>query len=279
MEARVNGTRLFYATHGRGRPLLVLHGGLGLGHAYLRPWLDQLGDRVELIYYDHRGSGRSARLRAIDEGSIDAWAADAEALRAALGHERTLLFGHSFGGFLAQEYAVRYPQRVAGLILCATAPTVDLAAVRAAATETYLRRDALRPLLRFFARRGASAGHGGRVGPEETAARLARLADHFRLHGAPTGGSEGYPAAPPRDPAVAAPVPDLPPTLQAIAAPALVIGGRRDPVVPPEGGPLPLHAALPNAELALLDGSGHFPFIDEPETFARVVGTWLNRVS
>jgi proline iminopeptidase len=279
MEAQVNRTRLFYITHGRGHPLLVLHGGLGLSHAYLRPWLDRLGDRTELIYYDQRGSGRSARLHTIDEGSIGVWAEDAEALRAALGHERILLFGHSFGGFLALEYAVRHPQRVAGLILCATAATVDLAAVRAAATDTYLRRAELRPLLRFFARRGAATGRPRRVGPEETEARLMLLADHFRLHDAANEPSEGYPARSPRDPAVAAPVPDPPPTLQAITAPALVIGGRRDPIIPPERGPLPLHAALPNAELALLEGSGHFPFIDEPETFTRVVGTWLNRVS
>lgn len=280
MQVQVNGTRLFYTTHGRGRPLLVLHGGFGLGHAYLRPWLDRLGDRLQLIYYDHRGSGRSAPLGELGAGGIETWAADADALRAHLGHERLLVFGHSFGGFLAQEYAVRYGSRVDGLILCATAPAIHYHAVMAAATQTYLRRQELRPLVRFFARRGAAHGRP-RIAGEELHARLARLSEAFQLHDPAALAAPDEAAAPagsPRDSSVALPIPDLPPTLAHVAAPTLVIAGRRDRVVPPERGALPLHAALPRARLALLAGSGHFPFIEEPEAFTRAVVDWLHEI-
>src|SRR4051794_5275320 len=108
MLAQVNGTELYYTTHGHGRPLLVMHGGLGLDHAYFRPWLDALGDVSELIYYDHRGNGKSARPTDWSGVTHATWADDADALREQLGHERITLYGHSYGGFLALEYALRH---------------------------------------------------------------------------------------------------------------------------------------------------------------------------
>jgi proline iminopeptidase len=59
--AQLNATELFYLEVGDGQPCLVMHGGLGADHTGLRPWLDQVGDVLRLIYYDHRGNGRSGR--------------------------------------------------------------------------------------------------------------------------------------------------------------------------------------------------------------------------
>src|SRR6516162_10743394 len=125
MQARVNQTELFYTSFGEGRPMFMMHGGLGFDHTYFRPWLDPLGDRVQLIYYDHRGNGRSQRPTSYDGISHDTWTADADALRSYLGDELIILFGHSYGGFLAQEYALRYGQHLRGLILSCTAPALD----------------------------------------------------------------------------------------------------------------------------------------------------------
>jgi len=125
MFADVNGTKLYYHTHGQGRPLLLMHGGLGLDHTAFPKWFDQLGNQLELIYYDHRGNGRSERPKTIDDITHKTWAADADALRAYLGHERIILFGHSYGSFLAQEYALRYGEHLDGLILCSSAPVID----------------------------------------------------------------------------------------------------------------------------------------------------------
>ena len=58
-KVSVNGTDLYYVVTGDGPPCLVMHGGLGMDHTYLRPWLDPLKDTLQLVYYDHRGNGRS----------------------------------------------------------------------------------------------------------------------------------------------------------------------------------------------------------------------------
>ena len=59
--AHLNDTELFYVEVGEGLPCLVMHGGLRGDHSSLHPWLDPLGDVMRLIYYDHRGNGRSGR--------------------------------------------------------------------------------------------------------------------------------------------------------------------------------------------------------------------------
>ena len=59
--AEVNQTTLFYTPFGHGPTCLVMHGGLGIDHTMYRS-LDPLGEHMRLIYYDHRGNGRSGRL-------------------------------------------------------------------------------------------------------------------------------------------------------------------------------------------------------------------------
>ena len=79
MQALINGNEIFYTIHGQGRPMLLMHGGSGLDHTYFRPWLDSLGDRVELI--DHqsveRAEGRAHGRPGIrDRGAVRIDAAD-----------------------------------------------------------------------------------------------------------------------------------------------------------------------------------------------------------
>ena len=106
--ARVNGSELFYTEAGHGVPCLVMHGGLGVDHTQFREWLDPLGDVLRLIYYDHRGNGRSGRPP-IETLTFDQLVADADALRAHLGYDQIAVMGHSYGGCLALLYALRYP--------------------------------------------------------------------------------------------------------------------------------------------------------------------------
>jgi proline iminopeptidase len=91
--ASVNGTKLFYLSTGVGIPCLVMHGGLGVDHTYLHPCLDPLGDLLHLVYYDHRGNGRSGRPP-IATLTLAQLAADADALRAYLGIEQVAVLGH-----------------------------------------------------------------------------------------------------------------------------------------------------------------------------------------
>ena len=122
----VNGTELFVETVGEGPALLLLHGGLGLDHTYFRPAFDQLADQATVIYYDHRGNGRSA---APDDYAaaitFDHLVADAVGVLDALGVEQATVLGHSYGGFIAQPLAAAHPDRITKLVLCNTVPAFD----------------------------------------------------------------------------------------------------------------------------------------------------------
>ena len=109
------------------RPVLFLvHGGPGGDHSGFRGAISQLRDVAQLVYIDHRGCGRSAKGPQSTytlENNID----DLDALREHLGFERISMLGSSYGGMVAQGYALRYPNRLSNLILSVTAPSFRFA--------------------------------------------------------------------------------------------------------------------------------------------------------
>jgi proline iminopeptidase len=111
---------LFYNEVGTGPPCLVAHGGPGLHHGVYRS-LDRLAAIRRLVYWDHRGHGRSDPL---PDGDVpmSLFADDTVALADALGIDEFALLGHSFGGWVALETALRHPDRVSTLVLAATTP-------------------------------------------------------------------------------------------------------------------------------------------------------------
>ena len=113
---------LYYETAGSGPTILTMHGGLGLDHSYLRAH-DVLTDRYRVVYYDHRGNGRSPA----GEGTVDLarWQDDAAALLDQLGEQQAIIYGHSFGAWIALGFALRYPTRVRALVLCGAAAAFD----------------------------------------------------------------------------------------------------------------------------------------------------------
>ena len=108
---------LFVKVVGRGDPLLLMHGGPGADHTTMLPFR-RLADRFALVFYDHRGNGRSTG--APSSMTWENLTADADALRQRLGFERWAVLGHSFGGHVALEYALRYPDRLSHLVLLDT---------------------------------------------------------------------------------------------------------------------------------------------------------------
>lgn len=112
---QVRDASLFVDVVGHGPPLLLMHGGPGADHWTMRP-LRRLSDRFTLVFYDHRCNGRSVGAP-VETMTFDNLTADADALREALGFERWAVLGHSFGGHVALEYVLRYPDRLSHLIL------------------------------------------------------------------------------------------------------------------------------------------------------------------
>ncbi|MBL0123832.1 MAG: alpha/beta fold hydrolase [Betaproteobacteria bacterium] len=279
MHASINGTELYVERHGNGIPILVMHGGLGLDHTYFRPWLDHLGDCAELIYYDHRGNGRSARTASLSAVDHATFAADAEQLRARLGLDRFILLGHSYGGFLAQEYALRYGgegSALAGLVLCSTAPALDYAPVTMANALARGKPDELAALGEAFGRAMESdedlRAVWMRLLPlyfKQYDEQIGRAVDQATIYSAAAWNHANANCLPTFSTVA---------RLAEITVPTLVLGGSDDWITPPEQGRR-LQASIADAELAMFEQSGHFPFIEEPDKFIATVSGWLGRLS
>ena len=99
-------------------PVLTLHGGPGFNHFYLEcleDFLPQAG--IRFWYYDQLGCGFSDTPDEVSLWTVDRYREEVEQVRAALGLQRFILYGHSWGGMLGMEYALRYPQHLAGLVV------------------------------------------------------------------------------------------------------------------------------------------------------------------
>ena len=115
-----HGVLIYYTTIGRGAPLMIVHGGPGASHDYFLPYLLPLARHNKLIFIDERGSGRSEKLADPAGYTVENMVEDVEDVRVALGLGKISLLGHSYGGVLAQAYALKYQRNLTHLILCST---------------------------------------------------------------------------------------------------------------------------------------------------------------
>src|SRR5437870_8555153 len=115
-----HGVLIYYWEIGRGAPLMIVHGGPGASHDYFLPYLLPLARRHKLIFIDERGSGRSQKLEDPAGYTIENMVEDVESVRQALGLGKINLLGHSYGGALAQAYALKYQSNLSHLILGST---------------------------------------------------------------------------------------------------------------------------------------------------------------
>ncbi len=135
MLVEVNGAKLYVDVENAGlipdgdrmreKPTLVLlHGGPGFDHTGFKPAFSALSDVAQIVYYDHRGNGRST---GIDPATwtLAQWGDDVKGLCDALGIVKPIVCGLSFGGFVAQAYATRYPEHPGKLILLSTVAKMD----------------------------------------------------------------------------------------------------------------------------------------------------------
>ena len=120
-----NGVLIYYEEFGKGDPLMIVHGGPGASHDYFLPYLIPLARHNRLIFIDERGSGKSEVLDDSSEYTVENMVEDVEAVRKALGLGKMNLLGHSFGGVLAEAYALKYQDNLSHLILCSTFPSTS----------------------------------------------------------------------------------------------------------------------------------------------------------
>lgn len=261
----MNGTELHVETLGSGPPLLAMHGGLGLDHTYLRPAHDQLARDHHVIYYDHRGNGRSAR----DVGATDhaTWHADADALLDVLGHDEAIVYGHSYGAWLALGFALAYPERVSALVLCGAAPCFDYG------PEVMARVQAGAPDLAaaFVAAVTSPAPSDAAFG--DAWHRILPLyfvgAPRRELFATTEFSAEGYGLG-----SAGMATYDVRAELEALAVPTLLVVGTHDFITPPAQARR-IAARAPACQVVELPGAGHFPFAEAPAAYLEHVAGWL----
>jgi proline-specific peptidase len=258
-------------------PLLCAAGGPGRASEYLGD-LGGLTATRPVVRLDTRGTGRSEAPDDPSGYGVDRLVEDLERVRIALGVEQVDLMGHSAGGPAALAYAAAHPERVRRLLLVTTylAPPPDVEEERQALREArsdepwYL--DAV------------DAAEGMRYARAAEQQRLSRLqrpfyygvwnertqehaasADRQMSPRAEAGISAGWRALAARSS-----------ELMSIEVPTLVLAGGWDVITPPSGG-RQLAESLPNAQFAVLEHVGHFPWVDAPERFTRAVNAFLGQ--
>ena len=270
----VRDVYLYVETVGQGDPLLLMHGGPGLDHVSLTPFR-KLADRHTLVFYDHRCNGRSVGPP-VTSMTFENLTADADALREYLGFERWTVLGHSFGGHVALEYTLRYPERVSRLVLLDTAGEVRWSQEHAAEV---LAGRGFGPATVAVARRFFT----GRIPPKDfvrASIRLLPAYDHrfsfLRLARQMLGGGwrakmrpealefggrmmQGW---------------SVMDRLGEITAPTLVISGHDDFLFPPES-QAQLAAGIPNARLRIIERAGHNPQAERPAETLTAVDDFL----
>lgn len=280
MFVAVNGVRLFVDVENPGlvpagdtmreKPtLLLLHGGPGFDHSAFKPLFSGLTDVAQVVYYDHRGNGRS-EVGDRAGWTLAQWGDDVKGLCDALGLVRPIVLGMSFGGFVAQAYATRYPDHPGKLVLASTAAKVDFPAIVARfgelggpaiarIAESYWtaptaekRAEYFRTCVPFYRRKP--------VDPAKLRRVLVR--NDTALHFNGPGNEQGRM--------------DFRPVLGRVACPVLVMAGAHDPLVPP-GVSEALVAALPpdRVRFERFTESGHDLFGDEPERAFAVLRAFI----
>ncbi len=269
MKMPIRGIYLNVKVVGHGYPLVLMHGGPG-ADLYTLMAFKPLAKQFTLVFYDHRCNGRSTGE--VTSMTMDNLTADADALRQALGFEKWAVLGHSFGGNVALEYALRYPTSLSHLLLVNTGGDYRWAAEK---SSEFLGKRGFSPEIVELARRHLN----GQIEPKEMFSNLMKLGKAYNPH---TGlrqmphmffyglQSKLQPEAMIFGESVVLKNWSVMDRLGEIKVPTLVMAGREDFVYPPEHQE-ELAAGIPNARLVLIDRAGHNPHDEQTaETLAAI---------
>jgi proline iminopeptidase len=280
---RGDGADIYFKSVGNGRPLVVLHGGPGSDHTDFLPSLRPLARQHRLIFIDERGSGRSERLQDTKKYTLDYMVNDLHCVRKHLGLKRFALLGHSFGGLLAQAYAIRYPTFLSRLILAGTAHSAkifnaDFRKIRNALPPR------VRAKMKAYESRGIFGSDGRYVRGYETLC-AGILSPYMYSRPPPPAEPQSYVSGwevlremwvRRSDFRVDGNLKGLDFTskLKTLQVPTLVVLGDHDLVSVKSAEALT--AALPKATLSVIPDCGHMMYIDQTQRFNALVSNFLD---
>ena len=250
--------------------------GPGFDHTFFRPWLDPLASDRQLVFFDLRGCGRSSRSELTIEPIVETFVKDIDALRSHLKCDRIVLYGHSFSGFTALSYALKYAKHLAGLILNCTAPNFAYPAVMMSNLTARGSQEQIQQMVEVFQAQ-VTSDDAFRRGWE-----LVMPLYFFRydpMIGSRLIADTEFSVVVLNQFAAQLPSMDLVGKLREISIPTLVLSGRHDWICPPSEGGERLHAGLPNSKLVIFESSGHFPFVEEQDAYLRTIADWLETLA
>jgi proline iminopeptidase len=282
MRARIRDTEIYFDVEGAGlvpdgarmkeKPVaFVIHGGPGADHTSFKPTFSPLSKKMQLVYFDHRGQGRSQRGPK-ETYTLENNVEDMEALRRYLGLDKIVVIGASYGGMVALTYASRYPEHVSHLIAIVTVPD-----------SRFLERAKQILAERGTEEQNAIAQHlwDGTFRDEE------HLREYFRILGPlysltfdPDSPQNSWKRAILSADAINQAFGgflrtyDVREHLPRITAPTLVIGARHDWICPPEFSE-EIATLIPNADLRIFENSGHGVRADEPEALMDAIAGFI----
>jgi proline iminopeptidase len=278
ISLKARGVSLFVRVVGDGYPVVLMHGGPGVDHTMMLPFLP-LATRFKLIFYDHRCNGRS-KGSSIDTMTWTNLTADAESLRVSLGIRKWAVIGHSFGGMVALEYASRYPESLSHLCIldgCADGHVALPNALRTLKQRGYgrLTLELAERLLRGQVRKSALVRTMAILArayySRPSFALMFREAFHgLRIRRNVDAGVYGLKEL----------IPDWSITakLQDIMTPTLILAGKDDFQFPPEYEAL-LAQNLGNARLRIVEDAGHNAHMEKPLEVVGIVREFLATVN
>ena len=263
-KREVGRIEMYYEIHGRGRPLVLIMG-LRRDHSWFYRQTPEFSEHYQTLVFDNRGSGRTDKPR--EPYSIKGMADDTTGLMEDLGISSAHVLGVSMGGYIAQELALNYPDKVQGLVLCCTSPggrrhlpmsealRNEIINVRGLTSEQIFRKSL--PILfsdRYLGefKEDIEAFVEMSLEYDQPASAFLRQLEACQAH-------------------------DTCDRLPGLKAPTLVMTGSDDELVPAGNSPI-LAELIPGAGLEVIPGGGHCFFVEMADRFNEAVLSFLEQV-
>jgi pimeloyl-ACP methyl ester carboxylesterase len=260
-----NGINIYYEIHGSGSPLVLING-LGYDLWMWHKMAPFLAKHFQVTTFDNRGVGQSDAPKG--PYSAEMLADDLAGLFDQMGFSQAAVLGHSMGGFIAQAFVLKYPEKVSALILAAT----NFGGPR----HIPITQEAMAVLMDISGDPAARLRRGILVScaPGYSDANADFVEEWVKYRLAHPLMPEPYQAQLAIGLSLVSEEASFEKKLGAVNVPTLVLFGEHDKVVPPANAPL-LAQAIPNAQIEILPNAGHFVPFEVPEAASRAVTQFL----
>jgi len=273
----VEGGSLYCESEGKGTPLVLVSGGPGCSHHIFHPHFSRAATFAQVIYYDQRGVGQSDSDATGEKYTVKQAVEDLDRLRTEFGIDKWVVLGHSYGGFLAQCYALEHPEHVLGLVLVCAEPGMPGLALEPTRQYDFLTQEERDRITRVWSQEGITREQGvysahwngdwkRQAYYRPTDEELARTA---RYEWTPAAGFREHIT---KDLNYI----DLQGLFADFEIPTLLVEAQWDLTWNTDK-PHKLKANHPHGELTIFEHAGHSPFMDEPNRFFSVLAAFVAR--